>query len=97
MSTLLPIDDAPLPELHPELTVSALLEAAPDAQSWLSWRGLDELEEWDLEETLGELCAQWELDWEELAEELLGWLLHEDGDERAASVEWDEALSGGEE
>jgi hypothetical protein len=77
-----------------ETRLTELLETQPELEAWLEWRGVDVSGGWELEETLGELCEQWDLEWEELTDELTEWLTEE---EPVRMVEWNEPLQSGEE
>jgi len=77
-----------------ETPLAALLETHPDLSAYLEWRGVDVEDDWELSETLGAVCEQWDLDWEELLEELSVWLREED---EPRLVEWNEPLESGEE
>ena len=78
------------------LTLADLLADAPAVQDYLDWRGLEVDDAWDQDEPLSALCERWDIEWEELHEELLAWLEHTDESERELP-EWHERLDGGEE
>lgn len=80
--------------LTEDTRLDELLDEHPDAAEYLSWRGVDLEGGWALDETLGALCDQWELEWDELEAELEEWLREE---EAITLVEWNERLVGGEE
>ena len=78
-----------------EMPLGVLQDEHPDVRAFLSWRGLEADADWLQDETLGELCERWELDWAELKAELTEWLREEAP--RRQQVAWNEPLYAGEE
>lgn len=80
--------------LTEDTRLDQLIEEHPGAVDYLTWRGIELEGAWGLDETLGALCEQWEIEWDELEGELDEWLREE---EEVRLVEWNERIEGGEE
>ncbi len=73
-----------------QTSVQDLLALHEGFAEFLAWQASDALP-LDPDETLGELCETWDMDWEDFEEELATWL--EESEERTLP-EWHEDLSG---
>ena len=80
--------------LNKEMSLGVLLEEHSDVLSYLIWRGIELNADWLQEETLSGLCERWDIDWNDLKDEITEWLRDE---VPRRHVAWNEPLYAGEE